>query len=318
MASRTFSALLLALLAACATAAPSERKEVCAKYGEAVWKNVTTFGLPKQTYRVDLCRLRDTPLVTGGEQAKKSEFPHMALLGYGEYAQQNLEDMEEASPWQCGGSLISDRFVLTAAHCVVPEAPRWVRVGELVVGSTRDSPHEDVAVAQALPHPGYRRPRLYHDIALLRLARPLAFSEGVRPACLYVRRPAPATKAVATGWGATDRFNVLEKSRELMKVVFPIHDTEVCQKTYPPDEKQPEGFLGESMVCAGSLKSDKDTCKGDSGGPLQVRLEQPYCMYGLVGLTSFGKHCGSKNPSVYTRVAHYVPWIESVVWPEER
>jgi secreted trypsin-like serine protease len=55
--------------------------------------------------------------------------------------------------------------------------------------------------------------------------------------------------------------------------------------------------------------------QGDSGGPLQVVLEKPYCMYSVVGVTSFGKFCGFKNsPAIYTRVSSYIHWIESIVW----
>lgn len=55
--------------------------------------------------------------------------------------------------------------------------------------------------------------------------------------------------------------------------------------------------------------------QGDSGGPLQIKLKYPYCMYSVIGVTSFGRKCGVQVPGVYTRVSNYVPWIESIIWP---
>ncbi|XP_018562107.1 transmembrane protease serine 4-like [Anoplophora glabripennis] len=74
------------------------------------------------------------------------------------------------------------------------------------------------------------------------------------------------------------------------------------------------------MICAGSSIESRDTCKGDSGGPLQVYHDKSQgirCMYDIVGVTSFGKSCGlAKNlPGVYTRVSAYIKWIEDTVWP---
>lgn len=71
------------------------------------------------------------------------------------------------------------------------------------------------------------------------------------------------------------------------------------------------------------LKIFKDTfygvlccLQGDSGGPLQRVLEKPYCMYSIVGVTSFGKFCAFKfTPAIYTRVSSYIDWIEKIVWP---
>lgn len=69
------------------------------------------------------------------------------------------------------------------------------------------------------------------------------------------------------------------------------------------------------MVCAGGRKVSKDTCQGDAGSPLQI-LNKDDNIYEIVGITSFGLPCGTIGPSgVYTRVAAYIPWIESVVWP---
>lgn len=77
----------------------------------------------------------------------------------------------------------------------------------------------------------------------------------------------------------------------------------------------PSGII-TSQLCAGELNGGKDTCQGDSGGPIQIVKNNPYCMYDIVGVTSFGKFCGFKNsPAVYTKVSYYIPWIESIVWP---
>lgn len=73
-----------------------------------------------------------------------------------------------------------------------------------------------------------------------------------------------------------------------------------------------------SMICAGDTLSgwNKDTCHGDSGGPLQIPHPRNECLFQVLGITSFGQGCAIANtPGVYTRVSHYLNWIEDIVWP---
>lgn len=89
----------------------------------------------------------------------------------------------------------------------------------------------------------------------------------------------------------------------------------ICNMTYSRgNRKLSRGILDDSQFCAGGGKSD--TCQGDQGGPVQILVKSPHCMYQIVGITSFGKACFIV-PGVYTRVSYFVPWIEKTVWPSE-
>lgn len=101
-----------------------------------------------------------------------------------------------------------------------------------------------------------------------------------------------------------------EGSQDLMKVLLSIYSGEVCE-----ERKLVKGGMQTSMICSGELEGGKDTCNGDSGGPLQIVLDDPYCMYSIIGITSFGRFCGfAYNPAIYTKVSSYIPWIEGIVW----
>lgn len=82
------------------------------------------------------------------------------------------------------------------------------------------------------------------------------------------------------------------------------------------NRRLPQGIISTQYCATGKenvlTKQIGDTCQGDSGGPLQIIEDDKFQ---LVGVTSFGNGCGSNTPSVYTRVARYIEWIESVVWP---
>ncbi|GLH11256.1 Serine protease snake [Gryllus bimaculatus] len=319
----TLARIVLALAAAASAAHAQQGYEECAKYAEAVYRYEKTFHIPPQTVKVDQCAIKGVPFIVGGEQASSDEFPHMALLGYGDNAQQ--------PEWACGGSLVSERFVLTAAHCIFTSlgSPKVVRLGELNLKTTKETNrHEDFAVAQSIPHPEYKDGVYYNDLGLLRLARDATFTASIRPACLHTTKETGA-EAIASGWGYTDwgeashSIPTPEITEHLMKVKLPIQKTEICKnsyKTLATTSRLRNGISEDSMVCAGTLQGGKDTCRGDSGGPLQMRMTTQYCMYSLVGVTSFGKgNCGtSKSPAIYTRVSYFVQWIESVVWPDEK
>ncbi|XP_049828663.1 CLIP domain-containing serine protease 14D-like [Schistocerca gregaria] len=242
--------------------------------------------------------------ILGGTTAGVGEFPHMAALGY------NLPDTEGLS-WLCGGTLISDRFVLTAAHCCanrISGRPVSVRLGTQSPssGAVGDSGY---GVSRVILHPGYSRRQRYHDIALLELDRSVDLGGAVFPACLDTSSSADGADFLATGWGATNAAGTRASSVLMKTTIFPFPLSD-CQNAYK--DKFPRG-LNSSVICAGDPQGKTDTCVGDSGGPLVRGNKAPYT---VVGITSLGpKPCGGTVPSIYTRVSSYVGWLEKLVWP---
>lgn len=137
-----------------------------------------------------------TGLVVGGQDANPNEFPHMAAIGY--------PNFNGEISFNCGGSLISDRFVLTVAHCEKSDrqSPTMVRLGDLNL-KKRDKglPELDVPIERFINHEAYNRETRENDIALIKMTRPVSFTKSIRPACLHQTKSIGKTKAVATGWG---------------------------------------------------------------------------------------------------------------------
>lgn len=181
-----------------------------------------------------------------------------------------------------------------------------VRLGELDFASdTDDAQPEDFSVRSSKEHPNYKYPVLYHDIAIIRLNRSVHLNDYKRPACLPSTGSIANKRLTAIGWGHTTFAGV--DSTELLKVQLKDFGSR-CLNSTDIDEL-PNGFNGSSQLCIGSTER-KDTCNGDSGGPVLINHVQPHCRYRVVGITSFGIVCGTPNvPSIYTRVHFYVDWI---------
>lgn len=249
-------------------------------------------------------------LIVGGEDAKSGEFPHQALLGW-----RKNGTGEHEYEFDCGGTVISDRYVLTAAHCASKAnhplpAPVIVRFAELDL--TRDEDEYDIEIASITRHPAHRFRYSYHDIALVRLAERLRFSALVRPACLWNDEDTHPPSVIATGFG---RMDVADEhgTDTLRKVQLEIQDLSECNKQFLGNRNFPNGMT-ENQLCIGSTAGGKDTCQGDSGGPIQTLANRKGCIYHVLAVTSIGSACGTKVPAVYTKVASYLDWIEGIVW----
>ncbi|KAJ1520201.1 hypothetical protein ONE63_004412 [Megalurothrips usitatus] len=292
-------------------------REKCAEYSKYVFverEPVTPFGDP---WKEDTCFFASSELIIGGVKAAAKEFPHMARLGY---------VVDGQTLWSCGGSLISPDFVLTAAHCLyisgsVPTPVTMVLLGELDHAAPSEGT-QMIAVAERIKHAGYK-PSVtgkYDDIALLRLREPAAMTAFVRPACLHTEPqldtdPDNTKRPTVSGWGLTKEDVA---SDHLLKVKVKVVTNEECRAWYRLSNMLRDGIRADSQVCAGD--DGHDSCNGDSGGPLQypTSTAEAYCMYKVAGVVSFGQaYCGMGAPGVYTRVYHYLPWIESIVWPQK-
>ncbi|XP_055843948.1 serine protease persephone-like [Episyrphus balteatus] len=245
------------------------------------------------------------------------EYPHMGGLIY---------PVGDGVEYRCSSSLISERYLLTAAHCVTHpgSVPTFVRLGVVMWNITADDEDSDGLTPVDIPienitiHPLYNVRTQHHDIALIRLNQDVKISAFVQPACLYTdtKDIDSNTNLVVVGWGVTDVITRL-RSPVLLQTNMTTVPINKCNSTHIDSYPTKSSFkvgLNEGQYCAYDPKLNKDACDSDSGGPLQLVNNGEST---IVGVVSYGISCESKFPSVYTRVAYYLDWIESIVWPAE-
>ncbi|XP_050317699.1 serine protease snake-like [Bactrocera neohumeralis] len=285
----------------------------CTEVKRQIFEEVKTFsayihGAQELKFTVDNCKPY-APLIVGGSPASPKEFPHIARLGHA--------SINKPTEWFCGGTLISERFVLTAAHCFSTNRGEVniVRLGDLDFGRESDDARpEDFRVRRYIEHNEYNSATIYNDIALVELERPVTFDAYKHPACLPTNSGDEFQKLVAIGWGST-RFADSD-SKKLLKVTLNRLGFDQCQRliAFSDVDQLPRGVENRLQICAGSNEA-KDTCSGDSGGPLLAYHPDYPCMYTVIGITSYGIGCGIPGqPGIYTRVYSYIDWIRINVW----
>lgn len=244
--------------------------------------------------------------VVGGIPARLGAWPWIAALGY-----RNNQNPSQPK-WLCGGSLISSRHILTAAHCSVRNDLYVVRIGDLDIRRDDDGAHPvQIEVESKIIHPGYDTKAYVNDIAVLRLAQEVPFSDYVYPICLPVEDPLRNNNfyryyPFVAGWGSQQSRG--PASDILLEVQMPVVSNDACSEAY---SKFKSSKIDNRIICAGFAQGGKDACQGDSGGPLM--LPQKYTFY-QIGIVSYGYKCAEPGyPGVYTRVTAFLDFIISAL-----
>nr|XP_034342043.1 coagulation factor IX isoform X2 [Arvicanthis niloticus] len=235
--------------------------------------------------------LNDFTRIVGGENAKPGQIPWQVILN-GEI---------EAF---CGGAIINEKWIVTAAHCLKPGDKIEVVAGEYNIDEKEDT-EQRRNVIRAIPHHHYNATinKYSHDIALLELDKPLILNSYVTPICVadreYTNIFLKFGSGYVSGWGKV--FNKGRQASILQNLRVPLVDRATCLRSTT-------FTIYNNMFCAGYREGGKDSCEGDSGGPHVTEVEGTNF---LTGIISWGEECAMKGKyGIYTKVSRYVNWIK--------
>merc|ERR1719348_333261 len=240
----------------------------------------------------DKCGVAAGKRIVGGEEATPHSYPWMAAL---------FVD----GKWFCGGTLISDEWVLTAAHCAHGAKEMRVMLGAHNVREASEEGRIELTTTDFFTHPEYNSYNIHNDLALVHLPQKVEFGPTIQPVCLPAHSDASESfaklQAVASGWGKpSDDATTI--SPVLRAVDVETITNLMCALEFPLQ-------VNKNVICI-SGANGKSTCNGDSGGPLYLVTDG---VHKQIGITSFGSASGCEKGwhAAFTRPTSYLQWIET-------
>ncbi|CAG0892342.1 unnamed protein product [Cyprideis torosa] len=235
--------------------------------------------------------------VQGGRPADIGAWPWAAALSF-----------KEDGDYLCGGTLLADGWVMTAAHCIAETDVVYIRLGEHDLTQKEETEHRDYYPLFSIMHEDYNNVTYDNDIALIYFNNSQGYPEHVFPACLpsdYVGKNLDELSPFVVGWGTVGYRKA--SSNVLQEVQLTIFNNENCRQAFQPFHNV---RIDSNKLCAGEEEGGKDACQGDSGGGLY--LPTASVAWEVIGIVSFGFRCGNPGiPGVYTRVTEYMDWINN-------
>merc|ERR1711982_217301 len=233
--------------------------------------------------------------IVGGHEAEEHEWPWQVALF--------IDDA-----WFCGGSLISENYVLTAAHCVDGASYFDIMAGAHNVRESSEPHRVEITSYNGWTHPNWDPNTLSNDIALIELPSPITFDDYIKPSCMPMAGDTADEDELVTctGWGKpSDNAGGISPVLRMVED-RPIISNSDCNAIY--------GIVGSGVVCIDTT-GGKGTCNGDSGGPLNMKSEVTKAgqKWKQVGIVSFGASAGCEvgYPAGFSRVEYYLDWISS-------
>ncbi|XP_067883037.1 serine protease 33-like [Heterodontus francisci] len=251
----------------------------------------------------DCSRLGLSGRIAGGTDSEPGKWPWMVSI-------------HEATTHICGGTLISNTWVLTAAHCIDPskKSSYTLYLGRYQQEGV-NSEEKTANIQEVIRHESHGEQQHNYDIALLQLMQTITYSDYIKPVSLPTSTfqvPCGA-KVWVTGWGDTEECVSPMAPGKLQEVEVEVLKRTTCRKMYEtevhPATREIE--ITDKMLCAGLPQGEKDACKGDSGGPLVYLHNGVWVQMGIVSLA---ENCGQVNrPGIYTDIAVFQKWISERV-----